>query len=82
MRIAHWQLRARRGALLASSGLALAFPFGSCDFGEFEATSTVTLDGREVVTFLVRSALLGPLEQLIDQGIDYAFDRLTGEEDP
>lgn len=66
---------------LALTGSLLAFPFGSCDFGDFTSTSTVTLSGREVVTYLVRTALLSPIEQAINTGIDKLFDNLEDEED-
>lgn len=70
--------RMNRLALLASGGLA-SFSLSSCDFSEF--TTTVTLDSRDVVEFLVRGAILTPLEEAIDQGIDYVFDKLEGEEE-
>ncbi|HMQ16678.1 MAG TPA: hypothetical protein PKC49_11960 [Phycisphaerae bacterium] len=70
VRVAGW----RRRAAFSISALAAAFPFSGCNFGEF--TSTVTLDGRQVVTYLVRSAILTPIQTAIDGGIDYLFDRL------
>ncbi|GMU80248.1 MAG: hypothetical protein IT450_06040 [Phycisphaerales bacterium] len=70
--------RLNRIALIAGSGVA-SVGLGSCDFTEF--TTTVTLDSRQVVEFLVRGAILTPIEEAINQGIDYVFDKLEGEEE-
>jgi len=69
----------RRLALVCTAGTALAF--GGCNLGEFTTSSTVTLSGREVLTYLVRSALLTPIQTAIDQGIDNLFDKIEGTED-
>lgn len=69
----------RRWAATGLLGSTLAI--GSCDFGEFTSTSTVTLSGREVVQFLVRSWVLTPIENAIDTGIDSLFDRIDEDED-
>jgi len=72
--------RMRKLTGLALTGSLLAWPFGSCDFGEFTTTSTVTLRGRDVVSYLVRTALLSPIEQAINNGIDNLFDNIEDEE--
>ena len=48
------------------------FQVGSCDFGEI--TTTTTLDGRELVLTLVRSAVLTPIDQLITAAVNELFD--------
>lgn len=73
-----WQ---RRLVALGMSGTVFAFPWGSCDLGEFTTTSTVTLSGRDVVSFLVRSAVLTPVETAVDRVITNLFDKLEGEDD-
>jgi hypothetical protein len=69
----------RYGALIC--GTALAFPFGRCNFGEFTSTSTVTLDSRQVIAFLVRGAILTPIEQAIDAGVNRLFDAFQQEDE-
>ena len=61
--------------------LATVCPGCTVDFGDFTSSSTVTLDGREVVTYLVRSLVLTPIQTYVDNGIDYIFDRLEDEDD-
>ncbi len=67
--------RMKRALTLGAAGVLFASPFASCDLGQFTTTSTVTLDGREVVSFLVRSWLLTPIENAVDEGIDRFFDQ-------
>ncbi len=69
-----------RRMLAASTMGSTCFALGACNFGEFESTSTVTLDGREVVQFLVRSAILTPIQDAIDTGVDALFDRLEDDD--
>lgn len=71
--------RIRRYAAVSLLGTTCAF--GSCDLGSFESTSTVTLDGREVVQFLVRSWIVTPITDLIDAGIDRVFDQLDDDDE-
>jgi hypothetical protein len=67
--------------LAAVGMLGTAFAFGGCDLGEFTSTSTITLSGREVMTFLARSWILTPIQTAIDNGIDAFFDRIEDEND-
>ncbi len=53
---------------------------GGCDIGEFTTTSTVTLDTREIMRFLVKSWVVTPIENAIDTGIDRLFDEIQGDE--
>lgn len=65
----------------AVSMLGSTFAVGGCELGEFTSTSTVTLDGREVVSFLVRSWVLTPIENAVTTGIEKLFDQLEGDDD-
>lgn len=76
-KLARTQAMKKRLALL-TVGTTLVSPLSACDLGTFTSTSTVTLDGREVVSFLVRGAILSPIEALIDRGINAVF----GEDEP
>jgi hypothetical protein len=67
----------RKYALTTMLGTTLAI--GSCNLGEFTSTSTVTLSGREVVSFLVRSWILTPIQDAIDNGINKLFDNIEGD---
>lgn len=57
------------GGLLAMSTL---FQFGGCNIGE--VTATTTLDGREVIINLLRSAILSPIDAFITQQVNNLFD--------
>ena len=62
-------------------GMVFQFPFTSCDLGEFTTTTTTTLDGREVVSFLVRTAILTPIETVVNTGVNAFFDRFDKDDD-
>lgn len=69
----------RKLVVVSTLGTTFAFPWGllgGCDLGEFTTSSTVTLSGREVASFLVRSAILTPIENAINLGVDWLFDRI------
>lgn len=66
--------------LIAASVLGTTLQFGGCDLGEFQTTSTVTLDGREVVTFLIQAAILTPIQDLVERGVNNFFDNLEGDD--
>ena len=72
--------RLKELAIVGVLGTAFVVPLGGCDMGEFTATSTVTLDGREVVSFLVRSWVLTPIEEAINNGVERLFDRIESED--
>ena len=63
-------------AVASAMGVASVFSLGGCDLGEFTTTTTTTLDGREVVTYLVRSAILTPIDDFLTNAIDAFFDEL------
>jgi len=70
--------RGRKAA--AALSMATVMQFGGCDLGEFQSTSVVTLDGREVVTFLVQSAILTPIQTAVENAVDNFFDRFEDDE--
>lgn len=74
--------RVRTALLVPVMMFTLALPTG-CEFdlGDFSTTTTTTLDGREVVSFLVRSAILTPVETAVNRGVDWLFNRIEGDED-
>jgi hypothetical protein len=59
--------------------LSTTLAFGGCQLGDFTTTSTVTLSGRDVVSYLVRSAIMTPLQNFIDNAVNEFFDQI--EED-
>jgi aerobic-type carbon monoxide dehydrogenase small subunit (CoxS/CutS family) len=65
-----------RGLRALVASVLLASTMGGCDLGEFTTTSTVTLDGREVVTYLVSAWILTPIQNAINAGIDKVFDAI------
>lgn len=68
----------RKLALSVAGSTFVFFPLQNCNLGEFTATSTVTLDGRQVITTLVNNAILGPIETAVATGVDRFFDWLEG----
>lgn len=56
--------------MLCTAGVV--FQVGSCDFGEI--TTTTTLNGRELVITLVRSAILTPIDQFITVAVNELFN--------
>ena len=71
----------RKLAVVGMLAAVLPFTMGGCELGEFTSTSTVTLSGREVVSFLVRSWIFTPIQTAIDDGINSFFDRIEDEDD-
>ncbi len=71
--------RVKRLALIATAGMTCGL--NSCDLGEFTTTSTVTLDGREVVEYLINSAILTPINTYVHDRVDEIFDQLEDEDE-
>ncbi len=61
--------RSKLAAMLCSGGMI--FQLGSCDFGDI--TTSVTLSGEELITTLVRGAIIGPLNAFIDDTVSGLF---------
>lgn len=74
--------RIRRYSAVSLLGGAMAFQFGGCIPNEFTAvqTSTVTLDGRTVITSLINAAIITPLQTAITDAVNSYFDRLLADE--
>jgi len=76
------RLRAyRKLAVVAATGTVCSLPLGACEIGDFSTTTTTTLSGREVVTFLLRSAILTPIDNLLTNAVDAFFDEYVDEDD-
>lgn len=67
-------------AMLASGGL-LAGLLSSCNLNQITTTQTVTLNTRDVIAFLLRSALLTPIETAVNNGINNLLDKLDDNND-
>lgn len=63
----------RRTTIATLLSASVVFQFGGCEFGELTTTSTTTIDGRELLISLVRTAIIGPLDQLLNDAINEAF---------
>ena len=70
MRFRTAKMRARSLGLLC--GLGVLCQFGGCDLGLI--TTTQTLDGRDAIIQLVRGAILTPIDALITNAVNEAFD--------
>jgi hypothetical protein len=65
----------RKKCVAAGLGaVLLAFPVGGCELDQITATSTVTLDAREVIISAIRGAILTPLDTFITEGVNQLFD--------
>jgi hypothetical protein len=67
-------------AAISVLGTMLQLPLGACKLEDFTTTTTTTLDGREVVTYLVRSAILTPIDNYLTGAINAFFDQLYDDE--
>lgn len=70
------ELRGRKLTAIVVRGVLLA-PLVGFELGEFTTTTTTTLGGEEVVTYLVRSPIVTPIDELLTDRIEGFF----GDED-
>ena len=71
MRFTKRWTRWRRRCLLGAIGGCLFLPgLGNCDLGQINTTTTTTLDGRDVITQLLRAAILTPINSFLNAQID------------
>jgi hypothetical protein len=69
----------RHAAISALGGCLLLPGFLRCNFDE--ATVTASLDTRDVVSDLIISSIINPLEVWVTEGVDRLFDQLSDEEE-
>lgn len=67
-------LRLKRAGTIATCGMA--FQFGGCDFGT--VSTSVTLNGADLIVTLIRAAILTPIDNAIT---DFVNDAFTDDED-
>ena len=60
-------MRRRMAAFLLAAVMSVSAT--GCDWTEIQTTTTTTLDSREVIITLVRSAIITPLDQALTAGI-------------
>ena len=72
MKQSTWVMCKRRLMLVGAAGFLCQL--GNCDLGAITTTSTVTLDGGEVIASLVRGAIITPLDQWLTETIEDAFE--------
>lgn len=60
-----------RRAAATLLGAGMLFQLGGCNFGE--VTTSFTLDGRELIISLVRTAIITPLDAFLTETINDAF---------
>jgi hypothetical protein len=66
-------------AVAGTMGTTCMFSLGGCELDDFTTTTTTTLDGRDVVTYLVRAAILTPIDDFLTNAIDAFFDQFEDE---
>jgi len=60
--------------------LAVLLPLASgCEWGQITATTTTTLDTRQIVIGLVQSALITPLNNAVNNAVNNFFDRIDDD---
>jgi fucose permease len=81
MRPKHYFARVRRRSAATLISSCVAFQFGACIPSEFSAvqTTTVTLDGRTIVTTLINAAIITPLQTFIEDAVNSYFDQFQEE---
>ena len=72
MRSRKMSIRAKFVSLMG--GLGVLCQFGGCELGTITTSTTTTLDGRDAVIQLIRGAILTPLDALITETVNDAFD--------
>ena len=61
---------------LFTAGVLFAWPLGSCNLGQVDVSSSITISARDVLTGIIISAIVDPLEQAVVTGINEVFDEL------
>lgn len=74
--------RLRRFTAIGLITGATVCQFGSCIPGEFTAieTTSVSLDGRTVITSLINSIIIAPLQTFVADAVNGFFDNLVNDE--
>ena len=70
----------KKAVLLGLGAMVFQLPLGSCEFDQITATSTVTLDGREVIVNLIRGAILTPIDTFITDSVNELFDEFENSD--
>jgi hypothetical protein len=65
----------KKMAVVVAVGMALASPFSSCASGQFTTVQTVSLDTRTIITYLIGTAILNPLNNWIMNAVNTFFDQ-------
>jgi Sec-independent protein secretion pathway component TatC len=76
MKCKHWR---KFMAAMFSAGMLFQLP-GGCNIGEITTVTTTTLNGRDVIISLVRSAIITPLDAVLTNWITNAVENLTTDE--
>jgi hypothetical protein len=63
----------RKWAIMGTMGTAFVLPIGNCNVSEFSTTTTTTLSAAEVVTYLVRSWLITPIDDFVTERVQNFF---------
>lgn len=71
----------RKFTAMMAGGLLLAWPFGSCNLGNVDVSSSVSISAREVLTGIIISAIVDPIEQAVVTGVNQIFDELENVDD-
>ena len=66
----------RKCVALLAAGMLFAWPLGSCNLGQVDVSSSITISARDVLTGIIISAIIDPLEQAIVTGVNDVFDEL------
>ena len=70
----------RRWIAVVLIGVTWGFPLGACELGEITTTTTTTLDGRDVIVSLVRSAIITPLDAWLTGLVEDLVDQFSEED--
>jgi hypothetical protein len=56
------------------------FQLGGCSLGQITTTTTTTLDGEVVLTSLLRSLIITPIDEALTAGIAQLIDNLNDDD--
>jgi hypothetical protein len=65
---------------LFAAGILFAWPLGSCNLGQVDVSSSISISARDVLTGIIVGAIIDPLEQAVITGVDEILDELENDD--
>ena len=71
----------RKFAALLAAWMLFAWPLGSCDLGQIDVSSSISINARDVLTGLIIGAIIDPIETAVITGVNDLFDEIEAKDD-